>query len=577
MAAAAEGPAEQQAGPKAPAVSPGGGSVLPACGRGEGGEGGGEEGERAEFSSYTEFLLTSLGYCVGLGNLIVYPGRVFAFGGGAFIIAYFVFLFVLGMPLYTHDLKVGQYYRRGAFWAFTSMHPALWGVGLGHVLIGFLMIVYFNTIIGWALIYFIHSFRSPLPWAGDTTSFFFDEVLGASTGLGDLNRIIWPVWGANLFAWLVTAAVNIKGVQSAGKVVYFTVTAPYICILALMIQGLTLPGAQDGVRAYLVPSVAFLKDYNTWVRAANQIFYSTGVAMGAIVTFGSYQSAKSRNYVRDGALIPFLNSITSFIGGFAVFPMLGHIAHNKGIEIGDLDLSAFSLTFVGYTEGLATFPNGLAQFFSVLFFLMIATLGIDTQIGVAEACITFVKELHFGRDRRNLSQPAAVVVVCTVGWLLSLITTTDAGYYYVTLLWDYGNYLSMFMVAGLSLVGSSWVAGRRWHNDASLALRGKAESPVLVALWWVIPALLACLLGIAVAGLVPYPATNGPHGDGTGTFPLWGQILSGVLNFGPGLIAVAALPTTAGWLWWTRRRTRRKSSFAHVELGVGGGQGAASP
>ena len=62
MAAAAEGPAEQRAGPKAPAVSPGGGSVLPACGRGEGGEGGGEEGERAEFSSYTEFLLTSLGY-----------------------------------------------------------------------------------------------------------------------------------------------------------------------------------------------------------------------------------------------------------------------------------------------------------------------------------------------------------------------------------------------------------------------------------------------------------------------------------------------------------------------------------
>ena len=167
------------------------------------------------------------------------------------------------------------------------MHPALWGVGLGHVLIGFLMIVYFNTIIGWALIYFIHSFRSPLPWAGDTTSFFFDEVLGASTGLGDVNRIIWPVFGANLFAWLVTAAVNIKGVQSAGKVVYFTVLAPYICILALMIQGLTLPGARDGVRAYLVPSLAFLKDYNTWVRAANQIFYSTGVAMGAIVTFGS--------------------------------------------------------------------------------------------------------------------------------------------------------------------------------------------------------------------------------------------------------------------------------------------------
>ena len=97
MAAAAEGPAEQR-GPKVPAVSPpGGGAALPA-GEGGGG-GGGEEEERAEFSSYTEFLLTSVGYCVGLGNLIVYPGRVFNYGGGAFLIAYFLFLFVLGIPL----------------------------------------------------------------------------------------------------------------------------------------------------------------------------------------------------------------------------------------------------------------------------------------------------------------------------------------------------------------------------------------------------------------------------------------------------------------------------------------------
>ena len=93
-------------------------------------------------------------------------------------------------------------------------------------------------------------------------------------------------------------------------------------------------------------------------------------------------------------------------------------------------------------------PLCLLESHAVAHEFLIATLGIDTQIGVAEACITFVKELRLG-DRGTLSQPAAVVVVCTVGWVLSLITTTDAGYYWVTLLWDYGNYLSMFIVAGL--------------------------------------------------------------------------------------------------------------------------------
>ena len=64
-----------------------------------------EEDHRQEFTNYTEFLLTSVGYCVGLGNLVVYPGRVYNHGGGAFLVAYFTFLLILGIPMYTHDLK----------------------------------------------------------------------------------------------------------------------------------------------------------------------------------------------------------------------------------------------------------------------------------------------------------------------------------------------------------------------------------------------------------------------------------------------------------------------------------------
>ena len=64
-----------------------------------------DDDDRQEFTNYTEFLLTSVGYCVGLGNLVVYPGRVYNHGGGAFLVAYFTFLLILGIPMYTHDLK----------------------------------------------------------------------------------------------------------------------------------------------------------------------------------------------------------------------------------------------------------------------------------------------------------------------------------------------------------------------------------------------------------------------------------------------------------------------------------------
>ena len=165
------------------------------------------------------------------------------------------------------------------------------------------------------------------------------------------RRIVWPVFGANAAAWLLTCIVLIKGVSSGGKVVYVTVTLPYLCIAALIARGATLPGGPEGIKEYLNVDVEKLQDVTTWVRAANQVFYSVGVAMGAIVTFGSYQQRKNASYARDGFIIPVINGLTSFLGGFAIFPMLGHIAQNTGLGIEDLDLSGFGVTFIAYTEG----------------------------------------------------------------------------------------------------------------------------------------------------------------------------------------------------------------------------------
>ena len=85
--------------------------------------------------------------------------------------------------------------------------------------------------------------------------------------------------------------------------------------------------------------------------------------MGAIVTFGSYQSAKTGRgaYVRDGAMIPIINALTSLLGGFAIFPMLGYLSYETGEDIDSLDLTGFGITFVAYTQGLASFPKGLVS------------------------------------------------------------------------------------------------------------------------------------------------------------------------------------------------------------------------
>lgn len=117
----------------------------------------------------------------------------------------------------------------------------------------------------------------------------------------------------------------------------------------------------------------------------------------------------------------------------------------------------------------------------------------------------------------------------------------------MTLLWDYGNWMSMFIVAGLSVIGSSFFAGIKWNEEAMKSLGVKREyvHGVLRHL-----AYLVCfvLFGIAAWGLSPYPTTNGAHGEGTGIFPTWAQVLSGLINFGPAFIAIVALVVPPAWI-----------------------------
>ena len=108
---------------------------------------------------------------------------------------------------------LGQYFNQGAFASFCEMKKRLWGVGLGHIIIAALMIIYFNIIIAWAILYFIHSFRSPLPWKDDTSAFFYETIVKSSGGIGETTNMNWEVFGANLFAWILTYLVLIKGVN----------------------------------------------------------------------------------------------------------------------------------------------------------------------------------------------------------------------------------------------------------------------------------------------------------------------------------------------------------------------------
>lgn len=127
----------------------------------------GEEGEteRGNWSNKLDFLLSCLGYAVGLGNVWRFPALCYKNGGGAFLIPYAIFLFVAGMPLFFMELGIGQFSSLGPVEAFGHLCPMLQGIGVGMVIISAIVCIYYNMIIAWTFFYTFASFQKVLPWS----------------------------------------------------------------------------------------------------------------------------------------------------------------------------------------------------------------------------------------------------------------------------------------------------------------------------------------------------------------------------------------------------------------------------
>ncbi len=214
-------------------------------------------------------------YAVGLGNVWRFPYLCYQNGGGAFLIPYALMLLLIGLPLFFLELSLGQFFRRGAWGCMAKIHPALAGLGAASLVVSFNVGLYYNTIIGYCLIYLFSSFTSELPWDGyecherpgfykcselgnvtETELYWYSGVLQSSKSIEDGGSIDGKILGALLGAWLIVGLCEIKGIQSAGYVVYFTATFPYVVLVILFFRGVTLPGAADGIKYYLTPDFA---------------------------------------------------------------------------------------------------------------------------------------------------------------------------------------------------------------------------------------------------------------------------------------------------------------------------------
>ncbi|XP_030630095.1 sodium- and chloride-dependent betaine transporter-like [Chanos chanos] len=284
-----------------------------------------------------------------------------------------------------------------------------------------------------------------------------------------------------LLAWVICYFCIWKGIRSTGKVVYFTATFPYLMLFILFIRGVTLPGAADGIFYYLYPDISKLGNPGVWVDAGTQVFFSYAVCQGVLTALGSYNEYKNNCY-KDCIGLCVLNSSTSIFAGFAVFSVLGFMSHELGVSMEEISSSGIGLAFIVYPKALAMLPG--AQFWAVLFFLMILFLGLDSQFVCVESFATALTDLFPGVLRKPGRREILVLIIAVFCFLLGLPLVTEGGIHLFQLVDTYGpSGTNLLFIACFECIVIGWVYGADRFYDNIEDMIGYRPFPVLKFCW----------------------------------------------------------------------------------------------
>jgi len=543
--------------------------------------------DRGNWDSPVEFLLSCLSFAVGLGNIWRFPYLCYRNGGGAFLIPYVISLVLMGLPVFLFEMGAGQFSAEGPV-SVWKLCPLFQGIGYGMCFLSLYIGTYYNIILSWAFFYIFSSFTSSLPWAScenpwnseacrrfdsknctshggvmtneqdcvfqkDVTidvwknitetannaklpsdEFFHNFMLDISQGIHDLGSIRWELALCLLLAWTIVYCALWKGIKSFGKLVYFTALFPYCILIILLVRAATLPGYMDGITFYLTPKWEKLLEINVWADACIQIFFSLGVTWGGMITLASYNQFNN-NVFRDALLVGMGNCITSFFAGFVIFGIIGYMAHELGVPVEDVAAQGAGLAFIAYPEAVSRMP--ISPLWSILFFLMLLSLGFGTQFSTTETVVTVLQDQFpalRGKNRKWLT-----LCVCSFMYLCGLFMITEGGMYVLQLVDNHSATYSALILGCLEVSVMAWIYGVDRFLDDLRFMLGFYPYPRILwkAAWMFISPTIVVL--ILVFSWINYKGSS--YDDYI--FPAWANVLGWCITFS----SVVCVPIVAIW------------------------------
>ena len=348
---------------------------------------------RAGFSSRIGFIAAAAGSAVGLGNIWQFPYIAGQNGGGAFLLVYFFWIFLLGVPLMSAEIALGRSAQANPYGAYKKWGGKAWGlVGLFGILCAVMILSFYNVVSGWAFGYFLETATGSLLKEDEFGTFF-------SNFSTDFSDNFWYSLAFMVITALIVMLGVKRGIESSAKIM---MPALFLILIGISIFGLMQPNAMAGVNFFLFPDFGQINGATIY-SALGQAFFSLSLGLGGLITYGSYLSRKE-NIVKSAMFVSLTDTLVAFLAGMMIFPLV--------FSQGQSPSEGPGLVFVALPGIFQAMGPVLGAVIGASFFLLLCFAALTSTISLLEIPVAFLMdELKWSRRKAVIVMSALIFMI----------------------------------------------------------------------------------------------------------------------------------------------------------------------